>query len=84
MVPSMGPALTTSLALAQAATGAGMRCVITYTTGTASQDFAGAERIVGSLGDDPPEVTLDSLRRADCVQDDRVEMRVSETGAVTF
>ena len=61
-----------------------MRCVITYTKSTRDQDFAGAERIVGSLGDDPPLVTVAELQKADCVQDDRVEMELSATGAVSF
>ncbi|KAK9820964.1 hypothetical protein WJX81_000960 [Elliptochloris bilobata] len=68
----------------KAALGAGMRCVVTYTSSTCDQDFAGAERIIGSLGEDPPQVTLADLRKADCVQDDRVEMQVAASGAVTF
>ena len=61
----------------QAALGAGMRCVVTYTSSTRDQDFSGAERIVGSLGDDPPLVTLDDLRTAGRVLDDRAEMQVA-------
>ena len=32
-----------------AALGAGMRCVVTYTNSTRSQDFAGADAVVASL-----------------------------------
>lgn len=32
-----------------AALGAGMRCLVTYTTSTRSQDFAGADAVVASL-----------------------------------
>ncbi|GIL50218.1 hypothetical protein Vafri_6325 [Volvox africanus] len=35
----------------QAATGAGMRCIITYTPSTKSQEFNGAELVVPELGD---------------------------------
>ncbi|GIL87060.1 hypothetical protein Vretimale_14226 [Volvox reticuliferus] len=35
----------------QAATGAGMRCIITYTPSTKSQEFYGAELVVPELGD---------------------------------
>ncbi|GLC75111.1 hypothetical protein PLESTF_001595100 [Pleodorina starrii] len=35
----------------QAATGAGMRCIITYTPSTKSQEFVGAELVVPELGD---------------------------------
>lgn len=45
----------------QAAKGAGMRCIITYTHSTKSQHFPGAERIVASLGDDPAEITVADL-----------------------
>lgn len=34
----------------QAAQGAGMRCVITYTNSTAKQEFPGAEAVLASLG----------------------------------
>lgn len=34
-----------------AALGAGMRCIITYHSGTKAQVFEGAERIVGILND---------------------------------
>ncbi|PSC76200.1 haloacid dehalogenase-like hydrolase domain-containing protein [Micractinium conductrix] len=34
-----------------AALGAGMRCLITYTSSTTAQDFAGADSVVSNLGD---------------------------------
>ena len=50
--------------LAQAATGAGMRCIITYTLNTKPGNFDGAERIVecleGTAGISGP-VTIASL-----------------------
>lgn len=57
----------------QAAMGADMRCVITYTSSTRNQDFSGADRVVGSLGD----VTLDDLRTAGRGADDRKEVQVA-------
>ena len=45
--------------VAQAALGAGMRCVITYTSSTASEAFEGAERVFEDL---PDTFTLDHLR----------------------
>ncbi|KAK9812782.1 hypothetical protein WJX72_003643 [[Myrmecia] bisecta] len=58
----------------QAALGAGMRCVITYTTSTRSQEFPGAERIVASLGEDAATgVAIKQLmKRPAETQDDRV------------
>ena len=53
--------------------GADMRCVITYTSSTRNQDFSGADRVIGSLG----EVTLDDLRTAGRGADDRKEMQVA-------
>ena len=41
----------------KAALGAGMRCVITYTTGSVAQDFVGATAVLESLG----EVTFDEF-----------------------
>ncbi|KAK9812072.1 hypothetical protein WJX73_003157 [Symbiochloris irregularis] len=36
----------------QAATGAGMKCIVTYTHSTADQDFAGAARVMSQIADD--------------------------------
>jgi len=49
-----------------AAKAAGMRCMITYTSGTEAEEFPGAERVVGSLGgegcpDGRPAVRLTDL-----------------------
>ena len=44
---------------AQAALGAGMRCIITYTSSTSVEEFKGAERVFGDL---PDALTLDHLR----------------------
>jgi len=43
----------------RAALGAGMRCLITYTSSTAGEAFEGAERVFGDL---PGSLTLDHLR----------------------
>ncbi|EFJ44392.1 hypothetical protein VOLCADRAFT_109931 [Volvox carteri f. nagariensis] len=64
----------------QAATGAGMRCIITYTPSTKSQAFPGAERIVCELGGYPAMVTVKELMERRIVQDDRVNFDVSDTG----
>jgi beta-phosphoglucomutase-like phosphatase (HAD superfamily) len=47
-----------------AAIGAGMRCIVTYTVSTKNQAFAGAERILENLGDDPPLLTVADLSLA--------------------
>jgi HAD superfamily hydrolase (TIGR01509 family) len=60
----------------QAALGAGMRCVVTYTSSTKSQAFGGAERIVASLGAAPPAVTVKELQKGRMVQDDRVDFGI--------
>lgn len=39
-------------ALPQAALSAGMRCIITFTTSTAGENFSGAERAYPNLGED--------------------------------
>ncbi|PNH09094.1 Protein CbbY [Tetrabaena socialis] len=57
----------------QAASGAGMRCIITYTPSTRSQAFPGAERIISDLGGFPPNVTVAELQQRRIVQDDRVD-----------
>ncbi|KAK9915344.1 hypothetical protein WJX75_007896 [Coccomyxa subellipsoidea] len=54
----------------KAALGAGMRCIITYTSSTKDQDFEGAERIMESLAAD--DATLAVLSRGGSVVDDRV------------
>lgn len=51
----------------QAALGAGMPCLITYTRSTKSEDFQGAVRIVESLA----KVKLADLQSNDSVKDDR-------------
>ncbi len=52
----------------QAAVGAGMRCIITYTSGTADQEFPGAERILSGFLD---EHTLEALTVGGPAYDDR-------------
>jgi beta-phosphoglucomutase-like phosphatase (HAD superfamily) len=47
-----------------AASGAGMRCVVTHTASTKNQAFGGAERILESLGDNPAIVTVEDLMLA--------------------
>lgn len=54
---------------AQAALGAGMRCIITYTSSTSDQDFKGAERILSGFAD---HHTLEVLSGGGPVHDDRV------------
>jgi len=54
----------------QAALGAGMRCVITYTNSTKDQDFAGAERIMEGLSAD--SATLAVLAQGGSLFDDRI------------
>jgi hypothetical protein len=61
-----------------AATGAGMRCIVTYTASTQKQPFGGAERIVKVLGDNPAEITVVDLMASRVVQDDRVEFAVDD------
>ena len=55
----------------QAALGAGMRCIITYTTSTSDQDFKGAERVLSGLAD---EHTLKALSAGGPIFDDRVAL----------
>ncbi|GFR50251.1 hypothetical protein Agub_g12437 [Astrephomene gubernaculifera] len=64
----------------QAALGAGMRCIITYTPSTKSQAFPGAERIVCELGGYPAMITVKELQERRIVQDDRVNFDVTDTG----
>lgn len=54
-----------------AAVGAGMRCLVTYTPSTRAQAFGGAERIVEELGDGPVAVTLAELLQKGALRDDR-------------
>lgn len=57
-----------------AALGAGMRCLVTYTSSTRSQDFAGADSVVASLDG----VTFEELARGALVgKDDRVAAATS-------
>lgn len=62
----------------QAAAGAGMRCIITYTSSTAKEAFGGAERIVASLGF-PANITVEELQQGRIAQDDRINMSTSDT-----
>ena len=47
----------------QAAAGAGMRCIITYTPSTRDQEFPGAEVVVDNLvsGVNGQQITLETL-----------------------
>ena len=54
--------------LLQAALGAGMRCVVTYTDSTADQDFHGAEHIMAEFKAD---TKLADLLKGDTRSDDR-------------
>jgi beta-phosphoglucomutase-like phosphatase (HAD superfamily) len=54
-----------------AAIGAGMRCVVTYTTSSKVQKFGGAEKIVAELGDDPPVITVEDMLAGQLSGDDR-------------
>jgi len=55
----------------QAATGAGMRCMITYTSSTEDQDFHGAERVVFTVAEADPPITIKGLQYANAASDDR-------------
>ena len=57
----------------QAAQGAGMRCVITYTRSSQTQSFSGAELIVESLDQTQHRVTVDGLMHRKDHVDDRLE-----------
>ncbi|KAF6261761.1 HAD-like domain-containing protein [Scenedesmus sp. NREL 46B-D3] len=61
----------------QAALGAGMRCIITYTPSTKQQEFAGAERIVQDVA--AAGVTVRELQERRIVQDDRVEFTITDS-----
>lgn len=54
-----------------AAVGAGMRCIVTYTISSKTQAFGGAERIVMELGDDSPVITVQDLMAGKLSGDDR-------------
>lgn len=56
-----------------AAAGADMRCVITYTPSTKSQDFSAAEAVVQDLGDMLPTFTVSDLAAGTFSLDDRFE-----------
>ena len=62
-----------------AATGAGMRCVITYTPSTKIQDFATAEAVVQDLGDMLPTFTVADLAAGTFTLDDRYETQKKNT-----
>ena len=55
----------------QAALGAGMRCIITYTSSTKPESFDGAERIFGDIPDDINLETLRERPEGGGVPDDR-------------
>ena len=55
----------------QAATGAGMRCMVTYTSSTEDQDFNGAERVVFTIAEADPPITIKGLQYANAATDDR-------------
>lgn len=55
----------------KAATGAGMRCMITYTSSTEDQDFHGAERVVFTIAEADPPITIKGLQYANAASDDR-------------
>ncbi|GAX79615.1 hypothetical protein CEUSTIGMA_g7056.t1 [Chlamydomonas eustigma] len=65
----------------QEAREAGMRCIVIYTEATKDQSFPGAERILNSLGSYPALVTIKELQECRIVQDDRIEMSMTD-GAV--
>lgn len=46
-----------------------MRCIVTYTTSTADEEFKGAERVLSGLAD---EHTLEALSQGGPVYDDRI------------
>lgn len=58
--PSQCLVIEDSMIGLQAATGAGMRCIVTYTGSTKQQDFAAAEQIMHTL-DGPPVVKVDDF-----------------------
>ena len=60
-----------------AATGAGMRCVITYTPSTESQDFSAAEAVVKDLGEFASTFTVGDLAGGGFRQDDRAATRAT-------
>eukprot|EP00877_Chromochloris_zofingiensis_P014094 jgi/Chrzof1/8939/Cz03g30010.t1 len=74
--PSDCVVIEDSLIGLQAALGAGMRCVITYTPSTKDQEFPGAERIVENISS--AEITITELQQRRIVQDDRIEMTVTD------
>jgi hypothetical protein len=55
------------------------RLQLSYCVATALQNFAGAERIVSSLGGYPAEVTCKDLVAARIAQDDRLELAVTDS-----
>lgn len=54
-----------------AALGAGMRCIVTYTSSSQSQSFSGAEKVMAELGDDAPSLTVEELMQGQVSGDDR-------------
>lgn len=54
-----------------AALGAGMRCIVTYTPSTREEPFEGAEIVMQNLGEDAPRVTLEQMARGTVRFDER-------------
>lgn len=71
MLPSECVVVEDSAIGLAAASGAGMRCVITYTPSTKSQEFAAAEAVVEDLGDVVPTFTVSDLAAGSFTLDDR-------------
>lgn len=54
-----------------AALGAGMRCIVTFTPSTVEEPFEGAEVVMQDLGQDAPRISLDQLARGSVRFDER-------------
>ena len=54
-----------------AAIGAGMRCIVTYTSSSQSQSFAGAEKVMAELGEAPDKLSVQDLMQGEVSGDDR-------------
>ncbi|GBF87704.1 hypothetical protein Rsub_00415 [Raphidocelis subcapitata] len=61
-----------------AAMAAGMRCVVTYTPATKLQEFPGASHVVSDL--ESAAISVRELVANRVVQDDRIEMTVTDSG----
>ena len=60
----------------QAAVGAGMRCIITYTNSSLTQGFKGAELIVANLDTADHPVSIEGLLHSKELFDDRLNKDV--------